>query len=210
LKQDVLEHSGKVHLFIADSIPLSSSSTITTPIIRLRNHRYSITSAQATESGKYLFTAGKEGNITKWDLISGKKVKVLYKQRPSSSSSNPTTNNNSTFSVGKGKGKGKRKTNTSTVPSTDESKGHTDEVLALAISSDGKWLVSGGKDKRVVVWDVESGEWVKTFKGPMNHKDVISVRVCFFLKDRLPSPFQHLLLSLSLSLSLFTLHLSHF
>lgn len=50
--------------------------------------------------------------------------------------------------------------------------GHTDEVLALALSGDGKYLASGGKDRKVGVWDVERGEWVKGFGG---HKDTISV-----------------------------------
>lgn len=54
-------------------------------------------------------------------------------------------------------------------------KGHMDEVLALALSSDGKYLASGGKDRRVCVWDAEKFEWIKTFKGPMCHKDTISV-----------------------------------
>lgn len=50
--------------------------------------------------------------------------------------------------------------------------GHTDEVLTLAASSDGRYLVSGGKDRKVGVWDVEKEVWVKGFGG---HKDLISV-----------------------------------
>ena len=51
--------------------------------------------------------------------------------------------------------------------------GHTDEVLALAICGNGKYLASGGRDKKVGVWDVEKAEWVKGFGG---HKDSVSVR----------------------------------
>lgn len=54
----------------------------------------------------------------------------------------------------------------------EEIKGHTDEVLALALSGDGKYLASGGKDRRLGVWDVEKEEWVRGFGG---HKDLISV-----------------------------------
>lgn len=50
--------------------------------------------------------------------------------------------------------------------------GHTDEVLALALSGDGKYLASGGKDRKVGVWDVQKDEWVKGFGG---HKDTVSV-----------------------------------
>ncbi|KDQ32723.1 hypothetical protein PLEOSDRAFT_1060466 [Pleurotus ostreatus PC15] len=146
LRQDVLEHSGKVHQFIANSFnfedpPQSSMKT--------RGHRLSVTSAVAAESARYLFTSGKEGHIIKWDMTTGKKLATLFKVR----------------SNGKGKGK---------APPAGDVKGHTDEVLALALSSDGKYLVSGGRDRRVVVWDAEKAEWIKCFTGPMCHRDAVS------------------------------------
>ncbi|EKM78533.1 hypothetical protein AGABI1DRAFT_42174 [Agaricus bisporus var. burnettii JB137-S8] len=157
LKKDVLEHSGKVHLFIADSYNLSSP-----PTLRTRGHRFSVTSAVAAESGQYLFTSGKEGNIIKWDISSARKLKTFYKIKPPPSADT---------SHAKGKGKGKAKVIDT---SASDVNGHSDEVLTLALSSDGKYLVSGGKDRRLIVWDAEKGVWLKTFQGPMNHKDAIS------------------------------------
>ncbi|PPQ75297.1 hypothetical protein CVT24_007520 [Panaeolus cyanescens] len=151
LKQDVLEHSGKVHLFVADSFDFSEPPTAT---LRTRGHRFSITSAVAAESGKYLFTSGKEGHINKWDLHTGKRVTTLYKIRPSADT----------------KGKGKARA----AQAEADQKGHIDEVLSLALSSDGGLLVSGGRDCRVCVWNAEKGEWVKTFVGPLGHKDAVS------------------------------------
>lgn len=110
----------------------------------------SVTSAVAAESARYLFTSGKEGHIIKWDMTTGKKLATLFKVRIN------------------GKGKGK-------APPAGDVKGHTDEVLALALSSDGKYLVSGGRDRRVVVWDAEKAEWIKCFTGPMCHRDAVSV-----------------------------------
>jgi ribosomal RNA-processing protein 9 len=109
-----------------------------------------------------MFTSGKEGSIMKWDLSTGKKVATFYKQRPSSSDS-----------------KGKKKA------TSNDLQGHLDEVWALALSSDGKYLVSAGKDKRIVVWDAEKGEWVKTFYGTFGHRDHVSVSI-FFYKVSLP------------------------
>ena len=105
-----------------------------------------MTTAVASEDCKSLYTAGKEGSIIKWDLRTGKKLSTAYKQRSA---------------------KGKQKA---------DPDGHTDEIWALALSSDGKYLASGGKDRVVGVWDVENtGEisWVKGFTG---HRDSISVR----------------------------------
>ena len=52
--------------------------------------------------------------------------------------------------------------------------GHTDEILALALSSDGKILASAGRDKRLGVWDVsgDTPKWIRSFGG---HRDIISV-----------------------------------
>jgi ribosomal RNA-processing protein 9 len=114
----------------------------------------SVTAATATESCRYLFTSGKEGSIIRWDLHTGKSLNTFYKIRPPSRVE-----------------KGKRKE-----IAASETKGHTDELLALAVSSDGKYLVSAGKDKRIGIWDAEKGEWIRAFSGPLGHKDTISVR----------------------------------
>ncbi|TRM66987.1 WD40-repeat-containing domain protein [Schizophyllum amplum] len=154
LKQDVLEHSGKVHLFVADSYDLSQPPQET---LSTRGHRFSVTSAVASDSAEFLYTAGKEGSIIKWDLRNGAKQKTMFKVRPDV----------------KGKGKADVKGKGKAVPDASI-RGHTDEVLALALSSDGKYLASAGKDRRVCVWDAETGEWIKGFIGHLGHKDSIS------------------------------------
>jgi len=135
--------------------------------LHTRGHRFSVTSAITSESGTHLFTSGKEGHIIQWDLASGKKVSTFYKVRP------PTTDK---------KGKGKA------IPDPDI-KGHTDEVLSLALSGDGKLLASAGRDRRLCIWDVERGDWVKTFAGHLGHKDAVVVRKIFPSRRFLtPSP----------------------
>lgn len=49
--------------------------------------------------------------------------------------------------------------------------GHVGHVLCLALSSDDKLLVSGGRDKLIFVWDLSTHTLVRTFRG---HKDAIS------------------------------------
>jgi len=155
LKQDILSHSGKVYLFIADSISPLLSDLTTLPILRTRGHRFSVTSAVTLSSSEFLYTSGKEGSIIKWHLPTGKRLTILHKAP---------------------KGKSKGKSSHPNTVSTPAETGHTDEVLALALSSDGKYLVSGGRDRRLIVWDADTMTLLKSFQGPMNHKDIISVR----------------------------------
>jgi len=99
-------------------------------------------------------------------------VATFYKVRP------PNTDK---------KGKGKA------LPDPDI-KGHTDEVLSLALSGDGKLLASAGRDRRLCVWDVEKDHWVKTFAGPLGHKDAVAVCMMLLLQPNfffLTLPFQN-------------------
>jgi ribosomal RNA-processing protein 9 len=117
-------------------------------------------------------TAGKEGNIIKWDLHTGKKLATFYKVRPETT-----------------KGKGKQKSNTSVM-------GHCDEILGLAISGDEKLLASASRDKSVGIWDLEADKWVKGFSGHFAHKDAVSVssrmlydlQICELMQLRSRSP----------------------
>ncbi|KAH9915195.1 WD40 repeat-like protein [Epithele typhae] len=71
LKQDVMEHSGKMHLLVAGTFDLSVPS----PSLRTKHaHRCSVTAAVASHDARWLFTAGKEGSIVKWDLRTGKQA----------------------------------------------------------------------------------------------------------------------------------------
>ena len=49
--------------------------------------------------------------------------------------------------------------------------GHTAQVLATAVTSDGRSLISGGRDKRLLVWDTRTGEVVKRLRA---HGDAIT------------------------------------
>ncbi|KAF8463760.1 WD40-repeat-containing domain protein [Gautieria morchelliformis] len=154
LKEDVLENAGKLHIFIAGSIIVEDPPPSR---LRVKGHRMAVTSALISHDASRVYMAGKEGGISCNDVASGKQLSYAPKLRRQGSTSN---------GIG-GKGKGKKKGNT---PASELS-GHSDEVLALALSGDGKYLVSGGKDRTVGVWDVIGLAWVKGFVG---HKDTIS------------------------------------
>ncbi|CAG7850428.1 Uncharacterized WD repeat-containing protein C2E1P5.05 [Serendipita indica DSM 11827] len=142
LQQDVLQHSGKVHIFLGSQIRGAATTRLVT-----RGHRLAVTGAAISEDGKRLYTCAKDGSVIQWDIASGKQVICIRKQ------------------IIENKGKGKRRAD------VEEPTGHTDELWALALSSDGKYLATGGKDRRVGIWETEKIKWLRCFKG---HKDSIS------------------------------------
>ncbi len=71
-------------------------------------------------------------------------------------------------SKGSRKGKGKQK-----AVDGEEFSAHSDEIWCLALSDDGRWLVSGGKEKWIGIWDAEKLVPVKSLGG---HRDSVTVR----------------------------------
>ena len=60
--------------------------------------------------------------------------------------------------------------------------GHLDDVLSLAISGDGKFLATAGKDKRICIWDTASMNHLKTFT---QHRGPVMVRTAVFIPPSL-------------------------
>jgi len=54
-------------------------------------------------------------------------------------------------------------------------KGHSQAVHSVAFSSDGEYALSGGQDKSVILWEVETGNLIHTFTG--HEKAVRSVAI---------------------------------
>ncbi|EJU01615.1 WD40 repeat-like protein [Dacryopinax primogenitus] len=148
LKQDVVQQSGKLHDRVADRVSSEQSSL---RFLKVRGHRLPVTSAVASQDGTALFTAGKEGHIIKWDLRTGKQIAFFPKQRQEKTDV---------------KGKGKAR-----IPIGEDVNGHVDEVLSLALSDDGHYLASGGRDRRIGFWEAKEGRWLRGLGG---HKDAIT------------------------------------
>ncbi|UZJ57174.1 hypothetical protein CBS101457_006494 [Exobasidium rhododendri] len=200
LQADVSSQSSHIHTFIADKLKLHSKAD-TSHILACRGHKLSVTSALVDSSCKALWSAGKDGRMIRWRLRDGKMMEVISKsnlgewsnrnRKPSSSTTSGAarrkarasliaTHQTPSYAVkamevesmktGLVNGRGEDYCKT-LLPS--EGQGHSDEIWALTLSSDGKYLVTGGKDKRICVWSVE-GEETSFVKALGGHKDCIT------------------------------------
>ncbi len=62
------------------------------------------------------------------------------------------------------------------IPATIRSvKVHNDSITSISISPDGKYIVSGSKDKKIQLWETSTGKGIKTFRGKWYNPPVTSV-----------------------------------
>ncbi|KAF3525057.1 hypothetical protein F2Q69_00050758, partial [Brassica cretica] len=116
----------------------------------LVKHRHSVVSVALSDDDSRGFSASKDGTILHWDVSSGEME--IYK-----SPSDDTL---------KYHGMKVRE---------PRSKKHSRATLALAASSDGRYLATGGVDRHVHIWDVWTREQVQAFPG---HRNTVSC-LCF-------------------------------
>jgi WD40 repeat protein len=53
--------------------------------------------------------------------------------------------------------------------------GHTDWVRAVAVSPDGRFIVSGSDDRTVKVWELESGRLLRSLEGHTGRVRAVAV-----------------------------------
>ncbi|KAF3568600.1 hypothetical protein DY000_02013997 [Brassica cretica] len=113
-------------------------------------HRHSVVSVALSDDDTRGFSASKDGTILHWDVSSGEKE--IYKW-PSDETL-------------KSHGMKVRE---------PRNKKHSRATLALAVSSDGRYLATGGVDRHIHIWDVRTREHVQAFPG---HRNTVSC-LCF-------------------------------
>ncbi|KLT38664.1 WD40 repeat-like protein [Cutaneotrichosporon oleaginosum] len=115
---------------------------------RLKGHKDSVYSVAFSPDGKSLVSGSLDRTLRVWDLAQTKRA---VEHSPAGSKE-----------VEKGLG---------TCASTLN--GHKDYVLSVAISPDGRWVVSGSKDRSIEFWDILSGQAQFMLQGHKN--SVISI-----------------------------------
>ncbi|WFD08621.1 pre-rRNA processing protein [Malassezia vespertilionis] len=150
LQRDVDEGGGKMHIRIASRL----AAPLENDILATRGHRMSVTSVCSNVAADSFFSADKEGRIVQWRLRDGRQVCIFPRRiehtdigwMPSATSG-----------AARRRARAGQKTKTMQgIVHLEKEQGHTADIYALALSFDGKHLVSGGRDRKIGVWRVET------------------------------------------------------
>ncbi|KAG0565708.1 hypothetical protein KC19_7G009100 [Ceratodon purpureus] len=144
LQQEQLEESGRVQRKLASRVVQPSVASEGRTIGR--RHRQSVTAICVTDDDTLGFSASKDGMIVQWDIETGKSEKY---EMPGDSVAPSTANG--------GLVQG------STIKKT--SRKGSKHILALAVSSDGRYLASGGLDRAIHLWDTRTRQHLQAFNG---------------------------------------------
>ncbi|XP_076909329.1 U3 snoRNP-associated protein-like EMB2271 isoform X2 [Bidens hawaiensis] len=143
LNEKQLEESGRVRKAVAESVQKPKTTEGFRILVK---HRQSVTSVVISEDDSKGFSASKDGYIVQWDVETGKTETYVW----------PSEEVLKSHGAKDPQGRAKKRSK---------------HVLALAVSSDGRYLASGGFDRHVHLWDTRTREHIQAFPG---HKGPVS------------------------------------
>ncbi|KAJ2869241.1 pre-rRNA processing protein [Coemansia erecta] len=147
LMMDVHERSGRWSRRIASSLAQPMDLEAPTPVglvgyrVLRSGGRLPFTCVAVTPDGRFVYSGSKDGSLIKWERETGRRLATFRGQKKKQ----PTPINHAL--------------------------GHCDHILAVAISSDGKYVATGGRDRRIHVWSVSDDEHLGVFH---QHKDAVT------------------------------------
>ncbi|KAL5362342.1 WD40-repeat-containing domain protein [Aspergillus floccosus] len=159
LKEDVDEFKGRVYRQIASDLSFSTAS-----------HSFFRADTQSTTSiavhSPYVYTVSKDKTLIKWELAT---------PAPSTLTT-PANGQNETSKRAPRPQRKKPKQvrfvrGLQKVAESGEEQGHTKNILSVAVSPSGKFLATGGEDKKLIIWDAATLTPLKTFT---HHRDSVS------------------------------------
>ncbi|KAK3027540.1 hypothetical protein RJ639_041731 [Escallonia herrerae] len=143
LQQEQLEDSGRVRRLLASRVQKPETSGGFRLLVK---DRQSVTAVVLSEDDLRGFSASKNGSIVSWDVDSGKTEKYTW----------PSEEVLKSHGAKDPQGRATK---------------HSQHVSALAVSSDGRYLASGGFDRHIHLWDTRIREHIQAFPG---HKGPVS------------------------------------
>ncbi|KAK0635183.1 WD40-repeat-containing domain protein [Bombardia bombarda] len=156
LQEDVAESKGKVYRRLASELDFSSAAHT-----QFRWNSDTVTSVAVCPP--YAYTTTKDGQLTKWKLQDLPKDQwpQTTRKKPKKPPAPPKRKPERICSSRSDSKKSKDKTY----------KGHTAGILAVKASQDGKFVATGGLDKRLVIHDAETLTPIRAFT---QHRDAVT------------------------------------
>lgn len=136
---------------------LQSPGMADVPFI-LHGHNSVIYSLSISPNGTLLASASKDTTVRLWDIRVGKELPTLVRQHRLPVRHIAFTADGRSIVTSSSNDPVLRVWDTESTGSMGITRRHKGLVGSVSFSSDGKRLVSGGKDRRVRVWDAETGE----------------------------------------------------
>lgn len=156
LQEDVAEGKGRIYRSLAKELSFQAASHTL-----FKNNSQAITSIATCPP--YAYTVSKDINLVKWKLQDLPQHQWQSKGKKKSKKPPPPPKRKPE-SVAFVKGDKNEKKNTAY-------KGHTDAILCVAASQDGKFVVTGGRDHKIIVWDAATLEPLRVFS---QHRDAVT------------------------------------
>ncbi|KAF5736587.1 U3 small nucleolar RNA-interacting protein 2-like [Tripterygium wilfordii] len=137
LMQEQLEESGRVRRVLASRVQQPEAVDEFRVLVK---HRQSVTAVALSEDDSKGFSASKDGIIMHWDINSGKHEKFQW----------PSEELLKSHGAKELQGQAKKRSK---------------HILSLAVSSDGRYLATGGLDRHVHLWDTRTRDHIQAFPG---------------------------------------------
>ncbi|KAM0452413.1 hypothetical protein ACHAO4_005624 [Trichoderma viride] len=156
LQEDVAETKGKIYRQLAAELAFDKASQTF-----FRSNTNSVTSIAAC--APYVYTTSKDLYLHKWRIqdLPQHQYPQTTKRKPKKPPAPPKKRPELVMWI---KGNANKKED-------KEYKRHTKNILAVAASSDGKYVVTGGQDKKIIVHDAETLKPIKIFT---HHRDAVT------------------------------------
>ncbi|KAL7273924.1 pre-rRNA processing protein [Rhizina undulata] len=138
LKESVAEEKGRIYRRIASHLDFPAASST---LFRMDT----TTTTAIAVCNPHIYTVTKDRHLIKWALPE-------YPPPPTTRNFTPAKKPKRLLYVRGGK------------KNDMDFEGHTDEIICVAASHDGKFVATGGKDHRLVVWDAETLKVLRVFK----------------------------------------------
>lgn len=122
-----------------------------------------------TPNNQYILSGNHNGTVHLWDLQTKELLFTFIGNRQEVQSIVITPDNNKVLAGGFdcriSAWNIQQKSISSAFFSTNSFHSHDGVIYALAVSSDGRWIASGGSDNKIKIWGRITGEWKRTLNG---------------------------------------------